>query len=183
MLDRSPRNLSGGERQRVGIGRALLSQPKVLLMDEPLSALDRRTKGEILPLIEKLHDHFALPIFYVTHDMTEVQRLADQMVLLAKGRVVAVGLLTELQADTHPMLATGLGDRSLSPRRDRRMRRSFWSPARRADGWSYCLGGGFGRDRRSNARPHICGRREPGARPARPQLNPQCISRSNHRDE
>jgi molybdate transport system ATP-binding protein len=106
MLDRSPRNLSGGERQRVGIGRALLSQPKVLLMDEPLSALDRRTKGEILPLIEKLQ-HFALPIFYVTHDMTEVQRLADQMVLLDQGRVVAVGLLTELQADTHPMLATG----------------------------------------------------------------------------
>jgi molybdate transport system ATP-binding protein len=106
LLDRSPRNLSGGERQRVGIGRALLSQPKVLLMDEPLSALDRRTKGEILPLIEKLQ-HFALPIFYVTHDMTEVQRLADQMVLLDQGRVVAVGLLTELQADTHPMLATG----------------------------------------------------------------------------
>src|SRR6202030_1565192 len=91
LLDRSPRNLSGGERQRVGIGRALLSQPKVLLMDEPLSALDRRTKGEILPFIEKLRDHFALPIFYVTHDMTEVERLADQMVLLDKGRVVAVG--------------------------------------------------------------------------------------------
>jgi molybdate transport system ATP-binding protein len=106
LLDRSPGNLSGGERQRVGIGRALLSQPKVLLMDEPLSALDRRTKGEILPFIEKLRDHFALPIFYVTHDMAEVQRLADQMVLLDKGRVVAVGPLTELQADPHSMLAT-----------------------------------------------------------------------------
>jgi molybdate transport system ATP-binding protein len=106
LLDRSPRNLSGGERQRVGIGRALLSQPKVLLMDEPLSALDRRTKGEILPFIEKLRDHFALPIFYVTHDMAEVQRLADQMVLLDKGRVVAVGPLAELQADPHAMLAT-----------------------------------------------------------------------------
>jgi molybdate transport system ATP-binding protein len=106
LLDRSPRNLSGGERQRVGIGRALLSQPKVLLMDEPLSALDRRTKGEILPFIEKLRDHFALPIFYVTHDMAEVQRLADQMVLLDKGRVVAVGPLAELQADPHSMLAT-----------------------------------------------------------------------------
>src|SRR5215471_6290454 len=106
LLDRSPRNLSGGERQRVGIGRALLSQPKVLLMDEPLSALDRRTKGEILPFIEKLRDHFALPIFYVTHDMTEVERLADQMVLLDKGHVVAVGPLAELQADPNSMLAT-----------------------------------------------------------------------------
>jgi molybdate transport system ATP-binding protein len=75
-------------------------------MDEPLSALDRRTKAEILPFIEKLRDHFALPIFYVTHDMAEVQRLADQMVLLDKGRVAAVGPLTELQADPHSMLAT-----------------------------------------------------------------------------
>ena len=106
LLDRSPRNLSGGERQRVGIGRALLAQPKVLLMDEPLSALDRRTKGEILPFIEKLRDHFALPIFYVTHDMTEVERLADQMVILDKGHVVAVGPLAELQADPNSMLAT-----------------------------------------------------------------------------
>jgi molybdate transport system ATP-binding protein len=84
----------------------LLAQPKVLLMDEPLSALDRRTKGEILPFIEKLRDHFALPIFYVTHDMTEVERLADQMVLLDKGHVVAVGPIAELQADPNSMLAT-----------------------------------------------------------------------------
>jgi molybdate transport system ATP-binding protein len=106
LLDRSPRNLSGGERQRVGIGRALLAEPKVLLMDEPLSALDRRTKGEILPFIEKLRDRFALPIFYVTHDMAEVERLADQLVLLDKGHVVAVGPLTELQADPNSVLAT-----------------------------------------------------------------------------
>jgi molybdate transport system ATP-binding protein len=106
LLDRSPGNLSGGERQRVGIGRALLAQPKVLLMDEPLSALDRKTKGEILPFIEKLRDHFALPIFYVTHDVTEVERLADQMVLLDKGHVVAVGPLAELQANPNSMLAT-----------------------------------------------------------------------------
>jgi molybdate transport system ATP-binding protein len=104
-LDRSPRNLSGGERQRVGIGRALLAQPKVLLMDEPLSALDRRTKAEILPFIEKLRDHFALPIFYVTHDMTEVERLGDQMVLLEKGHVVAAGALSELQSDPSSPLA------------------------------------------------------------------------------
>jgi molybdate transport system ATP-binding protein len=106
LLDRSPRNLSGGERQRAGIGRALLAQPKVLLMDEPLSALDRRTKGEILPFIEKLRDHFALPIFYVTHDLTEVERLANQMVLLDKGHVIAVGPRAELQADPNSILAT-----------------------------------------------------------------------------
>ncbi len=106
LLDRSPRNLSGGERQRVGIGRALLTQPKVLLMDEPLSALDRRTKGEILPFIEKLRNHFALPIFYVTHDIAEVERLADQMVLLDRGHVVAVGPLAELQADPASMLTS-----------------------------------------------------------------------------
>jgi len=106
LLDRSPRNLSGGERQRVGIGRALLTQPKVLLMDEPLSALDRRTKDEILPFIEKLRDHFALPIFYVTHDMAEVERLGDQMVLMDKGRVIGVGPLEELQSDPSlPLLA------------------------------------------------------------------------------
>jgi molybdate transport system ATP-binding protein len=105
LLDRSPRNLSGGERQRVGIGRALLAQPKVLLMDEPLSALDRKTKAEILPFIEKLRDHFALPIFYVTHDMTEVERLGDQMVLLDKGRTVASAALSELQSDPSSPLA------------------------------------------------------------------------------
>jgi molybdate transport system ATP-binding protein len=105
LLDRSPRNLSGGERQRVGIGRALLTQPKLLLMDEPLSALDRKTKSEILPFIEKLRDHFSLPIFYITHDMTEVERLADQVVLIDKGHVVASGPLAELQSDPSLPLA------------------------------------------------------------------------------
>ena len=86
LLDRSPRNLSGGERQRVAIGRALLSQPKLLLMDEPLSALDRATKNEILPFLERLRDHLNLPVVYITHDIAEVERLADQMVLMEKGR-------------------------------------------------------------------------------------------------
>ncbi len=103
LLDRSPRNLSGGERQRVGIGRALLTQPK---QDEPLSALDRKTKGEILPFIEELRDHFSLPIFYITHDMTEIERLADNMVLLDKGHLVASGTLSELQSDPSSTLAT-----------------------------------------------------------------------------
>jgi molybdate transport system ATP-binding protein len=105
LLDRSPRNLSGGERQRVGIGRALLTQPKVLLMDEPLSALDRKTKSEILPFVEKLRDHFSLPIFYITHDMTEVERLADQIVLIDNGHVIASGPLAELQSDPSLPLA------------------------------------------------------------------------------
>ncbi|WP_374546289.1 molybdenum ABC transporter ATP-binding protein [Rhodoblastus sp.] len=106
LLDRAPRNLSGGERQRIGIGRALLTQPKVLLMDEPLSALDRRTKSEILPFIEKLRDHFAVPIFYITHDMTEVERLADQIVLLDKGHLVASGPLADLQSDPSSPLSS-----------------------------------------------------------------------------
>jgi len=106
LLDRSPRNLSGGERQRVGIGRALLTQPKLVLMDEPLSALDRKTKGEILPFIEELRDHFSLPIFYITHDMAEIERLADNMVLLDKGHLVACGTLSELQSNPSLPLAT-----------------------------------------------------------------------------
>jgi molybdate transport system ATP-binding protein len=105
LLDRSPRNLSGGERQRVGFGRALLTQPKLLLMDEPLSALDRKTKGEILPFIEKLRDHFSLPIFYITHDMTEVERLAEHIVLLEKGHLIASAALSELQSDPSSPLA------------------------------------------------------------------------------
>ncbi len=107
LLDRSPNTLSGGERQRVGIGRALMTQPKLLLMDEPLSALDRKTKGEILPFIEKLRDHFSVPIFYITHDLTEVERLADTMVLLEKGHIVASGPLADLQSDPSLPLATG----------------------------------------------------------------------------
>ena len=106
LLDRSVRNLSGGERQRVAIGRALLSQPKLLLMDEPLSALDRATKNEILPFLERLRDRLRLPVFYVSHDITEVERLADHVVLMDKGRVLANGPLVELQSDPSLPLAT-----------------------------------------------------------------------------
>jgi molybdate transport system ATP-binding protein len=105
LLDRSPRNLSGGERQRVAIGRALLSQPKLLLMDEPLSALDRATKNEILPFLERLRDHLNLPVVYITHDIAEVERLADQMVLMDKGRVIGAGPLEALQSDPSLLLA------------------------------------------------------------------------------
>jgi molybdate transport system ATP-binding protein len=99
LLDRAPGKLSGGERQRVAIGRALLSQPKLLLMDEPLSALDRATKDEILPFLERLRDRLSLPIVYITHALAEVERLADQIVLLDKGRVIGAGPLDKLQSD------------------------------------------------------------------------------------
>jgi molybdate transport system ATP-binding protein len=105
LMERAPLNLSGGERQRVAMGRALLSQPKLLLMDEPLSALDRQTKDEILPFLERLHDSLSLPILYVSHDMSEVERLADHLVLLEAGRVRASGPLNSLQSDPSLWLA------------------------------------------------------------------------------
>ncbi|MGQ4275084.1 molybdenum ABC transporter ATP-binding protein [Terrihabitans sp. B22-R8] len=105
LLDRAPRNLSGGERQRVAIGRALLSKPRLLLMDEPLSALDRGTKDEILPFLERLHETLSLPVLYVSHDMAEVERLADHLVLMRDGRVIAAGPLGELQSDPSLPLA------------------------------------------------------------------------------
>ncbi len=96
LLDRAPANLSGGERQRVAIGRALLAQPKILLMDEPLSALDQQNKSEIMPYLERLHDTLSIPVLYVTHAFDEVTRLADHMVLMEEGRVVASGALADV---------------------------------------------------------------------------------------
>jgi molybdate transport system ATP-binding protein len=98
-LDRSPRHLSGGERQRVAIGRALLSQPRLLLLDEPLSALDQRAKGEILPFLEQLHRALSIPVLYVSHDMAELERFADHLVLMEAGRVIASGSLRSLECD------------------------------------------------------------------------------------
>jgi molybdate transport system ATP-binding protein len=99
LLGRAPAALSGGERQRVAVGRALLSRPRLLLMDEPLSALDRMTKEEILPYFEALHESLSIPVLYVTHDIAELERLADTLVLLDRGRVIASGDLPKLQAD------------------------------------------------------------------------------------
>jgi molybdate transport system ATP-binding protein len=99
LLERSPLRLSGGERQRVAVGRALLAQPRLLLMDEPLAGLDRLSKDEILPYLEALHTALSIPVLYVSHDLAEVERLADHLVLLEAGRVVASGPLAELQAD------------------------------------------------------------------------------------
>lgn len=91
LLDRAPAVLSGGERQRVAIGRALLSRPRLLLMDEPLSSLDRGSKEEILPYLESLHESLAIPVLYVSHDIGEVARLADRMLVLNAGRSVESG--------------------------------------------------------------------------------------------
>ncbi|MDR9499400.1 MAG: molybdenum ABC transporter ATP-binding protein [Hydrogenovibrio sp.] len=96
LLDRDIAFLSGGERQRVAIARALLMQPKLLCMDEPLSALDWRAKAELLTLIEELVESLQLPVLYITHDPMEVERLADQVVLMADGRIQSVEPLTQL---------------------------------------------------------------------------------------
>ena len=90
-----PAQLSGGERQRVAIGRALLTSPRLLLMDEPLSALDTASKQDILPYLERLHRELEIPVLYVSHALDEVARLADHLVLLQQGRVIASGTLNE----------------------------------------------------------------------------------------
>jgi molybdate transport system ATP-binding protein len=96
LLARRPGRLSGGERQRVAIGRALLSSPQLLLMDEPLAALDEERKLEVLPLIERLRDAFKVPIVYVSHSVDEVARLASRVIVLSGGRVVAAGAVDEV---------------------------------------------------------------------------------------
>ncbi|EWC39817.1 molybdenum ABC transporter ATP-binding protein [Stutzerimonas stutzeri] len=98
LLERMPDRLSGGERQRVGIARALLTSPRLLLMDEPLAALDLKRKNEILPYLERLHDELDIPVLYVSHSPDEVARLADHVVLLDQGRVVAAGGMRETLA-------------------------------------------------------------------------------------
>jgi molybdate transport system ATP-binding protein len=96
LLDRQTSQLSGGERQRIAIARALLAEPRILLMDEPLAALDLKRKLEILPYLERLHRQLAIPIIYVSHAPDEVARLADHLVLLDEGRVVASGAINEV---------------------------------------------------------------------------------------
>ncbi|HEX3699295.1 MAG TPA: ATP-binding cassette domain-containing protein [Phenylobacterium sp.] len=89
LLTRGPQSLSGGERQRVAIGRALLSGPVLLLMDEPLSSLDVASKAEVMPYLEELHRRLNLPVLYVSHDASEVTRLADRVIRMADGRLQA----------------------------------------------------------------------------------------------
>lgn len=98
LLDRKPDRLSGGERQRVGIARALAVSPRLLLMDEPLAALDLKRKQEILPYLERLHDELEIPVLYVSHSPDEVARLADYLVAMEGGRVLADGPLADTLA-------------------------------------------------------------------------------------
>lgn len=104
LLDRAPEKLSGGERQRVAIARALLSGPSLLALDEPLASLDLERKREILPFLEKLHEVLDIPVVYVSHSPDEVVRLADHLVVLEEGRVLASGPLTDaVLADELPL--------------------------------------------------------------------------------
>ncbi len=98
LLERKPDGLSGGERQRIAIARALVTSPSLLLMDEPLAALDLARKQEILPYLEKLHDELEIPVLYVSHSPDEVARLADHLVVMDAGRVVAQGALADTLA-------------------------------------------------------------------------------------
>jgi molybdate transport system ATP-binding protein len=98
LLERRPDRLSGGERQRVAIARALAVNPRLLLMDEPLAALDLKRKQEILPYLERLHDELQIPVLYVSHSPDEVARLADHLVAMENGRVVTSGPLAETLA-------------------------------------------------------------------------------------
>ena len=98
LLERKPDRLSGGERQRVSMARALALSPRLLLMDEPLAALDHQRKQEILPYLERLHRALDIPVLYVSHAPDEVARLADHIVVMEAGRAVATGALTETLA-------------------------------------------------------------------------------------
>ena len=99
VMRRRPQQLSGGERQRVAIARALLTSPELLLMDEPLSALDHERRQDILPYLERLNAHWGIPMLYVTHAMDEALRLADHLVLMDQGSVRAHGPASELFSD------------------------------------------------------------------------------------
>ena len=99
LMQRMPRDLSGGERQRVAIGRALLSAPRLLLMDEPLASLDDARKDEIIPYLERLRDETEVPILYVSHAVAEIARLATTVVAIGGGRVLAAGPAGDMLAD------------------------------------------------------------------------------------
>lgn len=107
LLNRKPDRLSGGERQRVAIARALLTSPRLLLMDEPMAALDANSKAEILPYLEKLHNELSIPVLYITHALPEVMKLADHMIMMKAGKILAEGELhTVLERLDLPFMQT-----------------------------------------------------------------------------
>lgn len=108
LLERRPGALSGGEKQRVAIGRALLSRPRMLLMDEPLAALDSARKEEILPYLERLRDHTEMPLLYVSHSVSEVARLATSVVVLEDGHVARFGSAEQVLSDPDMVRQIGL---------------------------------------------------------------------------
>jgi molybdate transport system ATP-binding protein len=103
LLHRGISALSGGEKQRVAIGRALLSSPRLLLLDEPLSSLDERRKDEVMPFLEKLRDRASMPIVYVSHVQSEIERLAGTVVLMGSGRVLAVDEASRVKAKANEL--------------------------------------------------------------------------------
>lgn len=111
LLSRRVHQLSGGERQRVALGRALLSQPRLLLLDEPLASLDAARREEVLPYLERLRDELAIPIIYVSHQFEEVLRLATHVVLMDRGKVLSQGSLDDLSL--HPELRAIIGSEAV----------------------------------------------------------------------
>lgn len=105
LLGRSPQGLSGGESQRVALGRALLSEPKLLLMDEPLSALDQSTRSQLMSFLENFFQKIDIPVFYVTHSTEEVARLADNLVLMEGGKVTNCGVIKDVLANVESFLS------------------------------------------------------------------------------
>ena len=131
LLERRPDTLSGGERQRVAIARALATSPRLLLMDEPLAALDAQRKAEVLPYLDRLHEELGIPIVYVSHSIDEVARLADHLVLMEAGRVLADGPLPDMLARLDLPVAFGDDAGVVLDARGRRARRALAARAAR----------------------------------------------------